>query len=284
VPDRQTSYGAVVPCRALLLLLLVPMSQACETTFVTPVDIDQVEVVPSAITLLEGEREAFSAILKETSGEALDGAPVIWTVDDPEVASVAADGVVQALTAGSTLLRASLGDVSGTAALRVLRLDQEQGPGCEIRSNSISGDLRIPPNTRCMIRDVYVSGHLRLEAGASVTGTGVRVDGNVEAKHAEELTLTDALIFGDLKFEDGGSVTLRESHVGGKVELKSNVGSIELLDNVIEHDGKLERNRAGPFRLVGNTVDGKLECKDNEPAPSGSGNVAKHITGQCSGL
>lgn len=282
--DRQASHGADFQCRASLLLLIVTLLQACEKTLVTPVDIDQVEVVPSGITLLEGERETFSAILKETSGEALSGAPVTWTVDDPEVASVTSDGVVEALTAGSTLLRASLGDVSGTAALRVLRLDQEQGPACEIRSNFISGDLRIPTNTQCVISDLHVSGHLRLEAGARVTGTEVRVDGNVEAKHAEELTLTDALIFGDLKFEDGRSVSLRESHVGGKVELKSNGGPVELRDNVIEDDVKLEKNRVGPLRLVGNSVDGKLECKNNEPSPTGTGNVAQQMTGQCSGL
>ena len=389
MPDRRASSGAVVAFRAWPLLLVVTLSQACETSVVTPVEIDQVEVVPPETTLVEGERETFSATLWERGGAELSGARATWTVDDPDVASVTSDGVVEALSAGSTRLRASVGDVSGTAALRVLlgptlelsahsvsfeatrgdlepriaeiyvdnagagaleglearaedgggatpswlaaellapaaptrlRLraepggletgthealvtvtspqageparivvslrvsDPDQGPACEIRSDFISGDLRIPRDTKCVISDLFVAGNLRLDAGASVVGSDIRVNGNVEAKGADQLTLTDALIFGDLRFEDGGSVSLRESHVDGKVELKSNLGSIELQDNVIDDEAKLEKNRGGPFRVVGNTIDGKLECKENDPPPTGSGNVADEKTDQCSGL
>ena len=396
MPDRRVSYRAVVAVRVSLLLLIVHLLQACETTHVTEVEIDAVEVVPASITLLEGDRETVSVVVREASGDAISGGRVTWTIDDPEVATVTSEGIVEAVYPGSTLVRASLGNASGTAQLTVLRgptlelstntvsfqsttretethvaeIDVEnagagvlegldvrvedsggaavswistelldttaptrlrvradpsglepgtreavvtvtsstakdpahiqvslrirdededqdegpdEGPACRITSRTVAGDLRIPANTACVLHDVHVTGHLRLEAGASVIGTDVSVAGNVEGKRADDLTLTDGLIFGDLKLEDGGSTTLRESHVGGTVELKSNVGSIELRDNTIAKDVKLERNRVGPFRVVGNTVDGKLECKDNDPPPSATGNVVEQTTEQCSG-
>ena len=410
MPDRRAPSGVVNAARGVTLLLVAVLLHACETTLVTPVEIERVEVVPPIITLVEGGRETASAILEEASGQALSGGRVTWTIDDPRIASVTSAGVVEALAAGSTLVRASLGDVSGTAELRVLlgptlelsahvvsfeatpgdtgpkvaevevenagagslgaltvrvegsagaapwlaaelltaaaptllrfRADpnglepgtyealvtvasptarapahidvslrvredekhkdddedddeddddddedeEDRGPACEIRSDFISGDLRIPTNTRCVISDVYVAGNLQLDRGASLVGDDVRVDGNIESKHAAELTLTDALIFGNVRLEDGGSVSLRESWIAGKIELKSNGGSIEIEDNVIQNDAKLEDNRQGPIRLVGNTIDGKLECKDNDPPPTGGGNDAQQMTGQCSGL
>lgn len=280
MPQRPRSHRSAVACRAALLLWVAMVSQACEQTLVTPVEVE-VEVVPAQITLVEGDSGAVSAVLREASGEALDGGTVTWTVDDPGIASITQQGVVEASSPGTTLIRASIGDVSGTAALRVVRLERDPGPACEIGSNSISGDLRIPPGAMCVLSDLTVTGHLVLGAGSSVTGSDVEVHGDVEAKHAADLTLTDALILGHFRFEEGGSVALLRSRVRGKVELKGNLGAIELQDDVIEDDAKLEKNRYGPFRLVGNTVDGKLECKDNDPPPSGSGNVAEQLSGQC---
>ena len=397
MPERRAPPEAASAFRALLLLLVVTLLQGCETTVVTPVEVDRVEVVPSDVTLVEGERATFSAVLRNAGGDELGAGRVTWSTDDPNVALVSSDGVVDALSRGSTRIRASVADVSGTAALRVLlgptlqlstdevsfeataddvetrvaeidienggagaleglevraedssgaspswlaaallasaaptrlelradpaglepgtyeaRLtiasssaeedaevdvslrirdrdeddedDDERGSVCGISGNFVSGDLRIPRDTRCVIDDLHVAGNLRLDEGASLVGSHVRVTGNVEGREAEELTLTDAAIFGDLRFEDGGSLTLRESSVAGKVEIKSNVGSIELQDNVIEDDVKLEKNRGGPFSLVRNTIDDKLDCKENDPPPAGAGNVADEKTGQCRAL
>jgi hypothetical protein len=389
VAEPRAFSGVALALRAPLLLLVVTLPQACDTTVVTPVDIERVVVVPSDLTLLEGERESVSAILRDRTGGELGGARVTWTTDDPDVASVTSNGVVDARSPGSTRIRASVGGISGSAAVRVLRgptlqlsarsvsfdagpddpqpklaeIDvenggagaleelqvraedsggatpswleaellatatptrlrlradpsglepgthealvtisassaqddahvevtvrvrgREPGPACEIGGNSISGDLRIPRNTRCVVSDLHVAGNLRLDAGASLIGSDVRVDGNVDGRDAEELTLTDAWILGNFRFRDGGSVTLRESRVEGDVELMSNVGSIELRDNVMDDDVTLEKNRGGPFHLFRNTIDGDLECKGNDPLPSGSGNVADEKKGQCSGL
>jgi hypothetical protein len=69
------------------------------------------------------------------------------------------------------------------------------------------------------------------------------------------------------------------------MEIKENRGRIDLRDNTVEDDVKLDKNRGGPFTLFRNEIEGKLECKGNTPAPTGSGNVVdKKEGGQCRGL
>ena len=126
------------------------------------------------------------------------------------------------------------------------------------------------------------SGVGHFASGATLIGSELRVDGDIEGDEADELRLTRSWIGGDVEFEKGGPVTILESHVAGKVELEENRGRIDLRDNTVEDDVKLEKNRGGPFTLFRNEIDGKLECKGNTPAPTGSGNeVGEKEGGQC---
>ena len=96
--------------------------------------------------------------------------------------------------------------------------------------------------------------------------------------------LDDASLFGELRFERGGSVTIRDSQVERKVSLKANVGTIAVSDSRIEETLALEENRGGPFTLYRNTTE-KLECRENDPPPTGEGNVVdSRGGGQCQGL
>jgi len=161
----------------------------------------------------------------------------------------------------------------------------EPDHSCDIRNHTFVDDLEIPRNTTCVLTNVHVRGKLTLRAGARLIASDLRVDEALEANGADELTLTDARIDGDLKFEKGSSVAISDSWFDGNLELKSNRGSIELRDNVIEDDVKLEKNSGGPFILLRNTIYEKLECKDNEPRPTGSGNVVEdERVDQCRGL
>ena len=161
----------------------------------------------------------------------------------------------------------------------------EPDHSCDIRNHTFVEDLEIPRNTTCVLTNVHVRGKLTLRTGARLIASDLRVDEALEADGADELTLTDARIDGDLKYEKGSSVAISDSWFDGKLELKSNRGSIELRDNIIEDDVKLEKNSGGPFILLRNTIYGKLECKDNEPRPTGSGNVVEdERVEQCRGL
>ena len=141
----------------------------------------------------------------------------------------------------------------------------------------------IPAYTRCTLTNVRVFGNVRLREGSGLVASYLTVYGRVEANAAQELSLADSRIIGEVQAEKGRNVTIRNTFVARKVELKSNRGAIAMADNTVLEMLRLEDNRIGPFSLVRNTSQA-LECKDNDPAPVGGGNVASQKSGQCSGL
>lgn len=163
--------------------------------------------------------------------------------------------------------------------------DPDPAGPCDIRNRIFGDDVEIPGDRTCTFTDVQVRGDLKLGRGSRLIASELRVDGDIESNGADELKLTHSWIDSDVEFEKGGRVTIYDSHVGGKVEIKENRGRIDLRDNTVRGDVKIEKNRDGPFTLFRNTIDGKLECKENSPAPIGSGNVVgDKEEGQCKGL
>jgi hypothetical protein len=81
-----------------------------------------IQVFPPSIDLIAspGSRDSESAKAVVHHGSVLDTVAVVqWVVDAPSVATVTPSGVVTAVSAGKTVLRARLGGAEGTAALTV---------------------------------------------------------------------------------------------------------------------------------------------------------------------
>lgn len=392
---RDGRTRASMALRPLLRLLALPVLVpavaflwACESSVVFVVEVAEVEVSPSQITLLEGQDAAVSAILRAHGGQELSGRSVTWRVEDPERATITPEGLLKGKSPGSTRIHASSDGVSGTGEVTVLagpaiglstayvelrasadgdppteeieihnagngtlddltveargldggsvpwleaellattaptrlrlhvsmeeavegsheallivkssvvtagpmevrvRLsveaaEPEPGP-CDIRNHTFIDDFEIPRDTSCTFTNVYVQGDLEVGDGASLTATELRVRGDFEAKKADVAVVIDSRLEDDVKLTEGGSVTIRDSYIGGKLELKSNLGPVDVRDNTVGEDVQLDRNRGGPFTLFRNTIDAKLECKDNVPAPTGAGNeAADGKRGQC---
>ena len=80
----------------------------------------RVIVTPGVKLLAEaGAAFRFAARVTDAQGSAISGAEVAWSVADPSVATVDATGQATAVAAGSTEVRATAGEVSGTATLEV---------------------------------------------------------------------------------------------------------------------------------------------------------------------
>jgi hypothetical protein len=268
------------------------VTTACETVVVSMVEIDEVEVFPSVITLVTGDTATASAVVTASGGTEVSGIAMTWTVDDPTVASVSSDGVVEARAPGNTTVRASSDGVSGAASVRVLAAPGSEpdppdppDPDCDFRDRVFVGTFVVERGVECVLTDVRVLGDLRVEEGATLVATRLTVTGRLEASRATQLVLDDARLFDELRFERGGSVTIRDSEMERKVRLKENVGSIDVSDSRIDDALQLEDNRGGPFTLYRNTTE-KLECKENDPPPTGDGNVIEGSggSGQCAGL
>jgi hypothetical protein len=266
----------------LVAAVLLP---ACETVVVSMVEVAEIEVVPPSITVIAGNSEAASAVVRESGGEVLAGRAVTWTVDDPDIATVTSEGLVQGWAPGTTVVRASSEGVSGATEVEVLSVPEpEPDPGelCDVRDRTFFDDVEIQGS--CTFTNVRVWGRLELREGASLTASELTAFRQVEANRAQGLILADSRIHGDLKFENGGSVTIRDSYIGKELKLKSNLGAIAVSDNTIGETLTLEGNRGGPSTLLRNASK-KLECKGNDPPPTGGGNVVEdNKTGQCVGL
>jgi hypothetical protein len=261
--------------------LVIGLLASCETVVVSMVEVSEVEVFPSSLTLMEGETETASAIVRSEGAE-VTGLTVTWTVDDPRIATVSEEGVIEARAPGVTTVRASSEGVSGTVVVRVLAQPDNGGFDCEISDQTLSGKLEVPRNTRCVLTNVRIRGSVELRDGARLVASDLTVDGDLKAQGALELTISNSWIEGDLVFERGGTAAIRSTQVGKKLEIKSNLGAISVSDSWIEETLKLEDNLGGPFTLLRNMSE-RIECKDNDPAPTGGSNVARE-SGQCAGL
>lgn len=81
-----------------------------------------VAVTPPASTITVGAELPLQAIVQDANGQTITGAPVIWSVRDPGIASVSSSGVVTGLATGATQVAASAGGKSAIAAITVQRV------------------------------------------------------------------------------------------------------------------------------------------------------------------
>ncbi|MCG6987532.1 MAG: DUF11 domain-containing protein, partial [Gemmatimonadetes bacterium] len=80
-----------------------------------------VQISPSSLTVLEGESQTLKATPLAAGGDVLSGRSVTWSSDVQSVATVDAAGTVEGVTAGQTTVRATVGGVTGTASVTVLK-------------------------------------------------------------------------------------------------------------------------------------------------------------------
>jgi uncharacterized protein YjdB len=89
------------------------------TVDVAPPTVAAITVTPSTGTVNVAWATVLSAIATDANGNAMNGAPISWSVSDPAVASVSAAGVVTGIAPGVVTVTASSGSVTGTASISV---------------------------------------------------------------------------------------------------------------------------------------------------------------------
>jgi hypothetical protein len=91
-----------------------------------------------------------------------------------------------------------------------------------------------------------------------------RVDGDLQVTKAASARISGLFINGDLQLsENTGALFASRAQVRGNVQVVKNRGGVELLNN---------------------TIAQTLQCVENTPAPTGSGNVAGDKEDQCRAL
>jgi hypothetical protein len=144
-------------------------------------------------------------------------------------------------------------------------------------------NVTVPAGARCELVGTRLTGTLELQAGAAADGRDVRIEGNLQADGAEALTWQGGRISGSVQLDRGRTATLDGTVIVGAVQLVANSGLLWLQGLQIGADLQVFQNRGG-VTLNGNVANGNLQCKENLPAPGGSGNRAASLEDQCAAL
>ena len=93
-----------------------------------PAKVASVEVTPAKVSFdSEAATRTLAATLKDADGAVIEEQkPTTWASKDPAIATVGADGIVKPVGTGSTVVTATVDEVSGTAAVDVLLLKRIQ--------------------------------------------------------------------------------------------------------------------------------------------------------------
>lgn len=116
-------------------------------------------------------------------------------------------------------------------------------------------NVRVAAGTACTLTGTILKGTLKVERGATLTANRVRVNGNVQS-------------------EGHRLVRVLDSRVGGSIQLKQG-GALDLRRNIVTADIQVFTNTTGTKTIYTNRVNGNLQCKENVPAPVGSGNIVQ---------
>jgi len=139
----------------------------------------------------------------------------------------------------------------------------------------------VPAGASCTLEGTQLKGSLEVGPGASASATDVRVTGNVNGEGAASVTIGGrSTIGGSVQLKQGGTATVVGVTISGDLQIDAMTGPIVASGNGINGNLQAMGNR-GDLNLTANTIGAAMQCKENAPAPTGSGNVATIKEDQC---
>ncbi|WP_277208794.1 family 43 glycosylhydrolase [Isoptericola croceus] len=141
-------------------------ARAVVTVQSEPIPVEEVRVEPASVQLWHGGERQLTAQVRPATASQRD---VTWSSADESVATITADGLLQAVAAGSTIVTASAGDVSTDVPVTVT----EQVPGLMVHypldeTSGTQAANAAPDST---------FGPATLVGGATPSADGVKLDG-----------------------------------------------------------------------------------------------------------
>ncbi|HSM05112.1 MAG TPA: Ig-like domain-containing protein, partial [Longimicrobiales bacterium] len=127
---------------------VLAVAAACGDSGEDPI-VTSISVTPASGEIgVLGATLQFTAVVRDQDGDVMSGQSVVWTSDDPTVASIdALSGLATALDEGDVTITAAVGTVSGTADLAVTSApcteELAMDPG-DIRVLAVNCDVFIP--------------------------------------------------------------------------------------------------------------------------------------------
>lgn len=251
-------------------------------------------------TPLRSAVRPFPILLAAALLGACDGSTALDPDISPE-ALAAGGGGAGAHAGGATDPEACRGVLG---AVTVEQVSVPAGATCILQGTRVDGNVFVRRDATLEALGARIEGNVQAEDAAFVrTADGTVVDGDVQVKRRAFARIEDTTIGGNLQLEEwGASLEARrvvidgdlqfkkadaafvlETRIGGNLQMEENTGALEATANRVLGDAQFFKNRGG-VSLFDNRVAQALQCGENVPAPTGSGNVAGEKEGQCRGL
>jgi hypothetical protein len=142
----------------------------------------------------------------------------------------------------------------------------------------------VPDGASCTLLGTILNGTVEVGATSRLTAESVNVTGDLKADGAAELRISGASrVGGSVQVQRGAAASITGMSVTGDMQINAMAGLATASGNRITGNMQVVGNRGG-VALTSNTMGGVMQCKENLPAPTGSGNVATLKEDQCLGL
>lgn len=196
------------------------------------------------------------------------------------------------------------------------------GATCSLSSSSVKGNIQVSTRGTLIASNVKVDGNIQVAFDGALLAEGVSIGGNIQTSEASWVRVLRSQIRGNVQIDKtSGTPPSRrvnqvcDSSIGGSLQVTKNTapfelgcdrgnqmrGNLQVVDNEIpgsvgevaisvrkngvRGDLQFQNNQTGGvFDITGNRVRQNLQCVDNAPAPTGSGNRAGDLEDQCAGL
>jgi len=193
---RASAAGTMRATLAAALILA-----ACGDGSTGPSPVASVDVSPASLTLATGQTAALAGTPRAADGGALTDRQVTWSSDDEGIAAVSASGVVSGVAEGSTTLRATAENGSGTAQVTVLPAGVASVQVLPTQVSLLPGETAQLAATAMDAQGATLSGRTFVWVSEDVSVATVDDDGLVTSVAPGEAT-----IFATLDGRSGGSL------------------------------------------------------------------------------
>jgi hypothetical protein len=146
-------------------------------------------------------------------------------------------------------------------------------------------NVRVPQGAECVLAGTKVEGTVKVERNATLRARDVRVIGNVQGENARRVNVVrDSRVGGSVQVVQGRAARVRASRINEDILYDDNNAFLHVLRNHVGGDVQAFQNTGG-VEIRDNVIDGNLQCKENDPRPTGGGNqVGGNKEDQCARL
>lgn len=142
----------------------------------------------------------------------------------------------------------------------------------------------VPDGATCTLDRTRLKGNLVVGRGATARALSITVNGNVQAEGATFVGIAGfSNVGGSVQIVQGGGATIEGARIQGDLQFESSVAAISATGNAVGGSLQAFQNLGG-LSFVNNRMNGNMQCKENRPAPLGSGNRSPSKEDQCARL